>query len=241
MKSNERRQYRIRPASATDLSVAIKTEECLIPGDVVDLSAGGIGVLFEPDLDPCYHVGETLHVRLTSQHLSDYLAAPCRVSHVEEIEDGRVYGFEFVDSLGLLSCLPRELARLFNKRHALRVEPDPVNPIEVKVEGTNPAFEIKAYLRDFSTEGLSFRAPALAEFAMSTTKVVKVTFRLPGSRDALTFWSRIRHRSLVGDNICYGTFFDAERTQYFEEKQRTVAAHIMDVRNKAFGLLVRQQ
>jgi hypothetical protein len=241
--SDTRRQYRVTPASAGDLSVGILVEdgEPRVPGQVVDISAGGIAVLFGVQSPPVYEIGQTLLLEMTSPHLGDRMVTPALVDHREECSEGRLYGFEFLDRLGLLARLPAELAGLFNQRRICRVEPDPENPVLVTVEGIGVAFELQVFLRDLSTEGLSFRAPPLVEVALSKTRMVKVSFSLPDSPVPLRFQATIVHRDLIAGSICYGVCFYQERTPNFEEKQAKLEEYAHTCRERALAALAKQR
>ena len=240
--TDTRRQYRVSPISTDDLSIAIvvSRHRC-VPGRIVDVSAGGIGLLFDPQSDVVRRVGQTLWLRISSNYLSEPLTASAVILRRTEVEEGRLYGLEFFDSLGLLSDLPPEFAGLFNQRREHRIEPDPEHPIEVKVEGIDDlVFEVKAFLRDLSTEGLSFRAPPLAECVLSKTKVADVSFRLEEGSEELTFCGRIRHRDLVGDCICYGVCFLPELTDNFQVKRAKLETYVTERRQEALDLLAKQ-
>jgi hypothetical protein len=242
LKANQRRQYRVAPTSA-ELAVAVVLQypDNRLPGQIVDLSAGGIGVLFEQESSPIWEVGQTVLLELTSEHLGEPVVAPALVHHREEVGSKRQYGFEFVDPIGLQMRIPPELAAFFNQRRVDRVEPDPEHPIPVRIEGVTVPFEVKGFLRDFSTEGLSFRAPPLVEVALSKTKRIKISFGLPDSTTGLSFLSRIRHRDLIGGSICYGVCFDRESTPDFKEQQEKLEEYARACRQEALDSLAEQR
>ena len=198
-----------------------------------------MSVLFKHPFDPIRELGQTLFLHMTSEFFPEPLDVACWVQHRDEVEGGRLYGLEFVDPIGLLSRLPSTLYALFNQRDVVRIEPDPEHPIEVTIDGIGIDFQVTGFLRDLSTDGLSFRTLPLAEVVLSKVKWVKVTFRLPDSSEELTFSVRIRHRGLIGDSICYGTWFDDERTEEIETKQEILKEYITDHRQEAIDSLVQ--
>ena len=236
--TDERQQYQVSPAATGDLSVAVvRSPNEHVPGIVADLSARGMGVIFDREVELALSAGEIVHLQIGSKHLSEPCLVPCVTHRSEEVEGGRLYGFEFVDRTWFLSQFPSAFPTLFNRRHDYRVEPDPRHPIEVTVEGITASFEIKALLRDLSTEGLSFRASPLIPAALAKTKQIGVSFRLPDNPEPLRFLARIRHWDLIGDSICYGVLFDAEGTECFHLKQEALQTYITERRQEALNLL----
>ena len=106
----------------------------------------------------------------------------------------------------------------------------------MSIEGIASPFRLTGYLRDISSDGLSFRACPNAEVALSKTNDVNVSFTLPGA-ELLKFCVRIRHRDLIGYSSCYGTWFDDERTDDFREKQEVVVAFVAACRSESIDAM----
>ncbi|MCZ6792092.1 MAG: PilZ domain-containing protein [Planctomycetota bacterium] len=274
---DDRRQYRHYPDYKGQLSVVVVVaQERRAPQRIFNLSVGGMGVFFEHEHDPVYGLGSTVYVHMESPYLEGTLIAPCLVGHRMEMEGGRVYGFTFVDWIGLLSQIPRELAALFNQRGECRVEPLPDEPISITVEvpegqddetsseesaeepieepndprGEEPGEDeeqggardeklvsVEAEVHDFSPEGVSFRAGVDAEYVLSGSEQVRLTFTLPGDDEPLVLWAHILRRDLVGDHICYGTYLDEERTEDFKEQQLRLLRYATEVQRQSQGSL----
>lgn len=232
MSSDRRRQYRVSPDS-DELSVAVFRPGCEdVPGSVVDLSAGGMNLVFPHGVDPMYKIGEGLYIKMSSCFLQGPIVVPSQVHRRKETEDGQLYALVFLDWLGLLSRLPPELASMFNQRSSYRFEPPSDQTIEVRVDGLDSDVRIEGPLRDLSSHGLSFRAPLSAEETLAHAKAIEVSFVLPTRSEALDFHCQIRYRDLSGDQVCYGLFFDPERTERFEDKQAEVSCYLSACQKK---------
>lgn len=238
--SESRRQYRIRPEGAEKISVSlVLASGSVVPGRLVDASAGGVGVHVEAKSETAYRLGEQLSLQLSADQLPEPISAKVVVTRREDHDDGRSYGLELTDPDEFRSHLPAELVSVFNQRRVYRVEADPSHPIPVTVEGVDLPFELKAWLRDFSSEGISFRTALLAECALSKTDLVQTTFQLPQSKP-LTFGAKIQHRFINGDAICYGVTFLRSHTSDLLEKQAHIRQWVQDQQRKAVEELSTQ-
>ena len=224
-----RQRYRASPESPEQLSVtAIDSRGRRLPAQIVDLSAGGIGLFFARQIDPDLSIGDTIYLHISSPQLPRKLVALAQVCRGATFDWGHNYGFKFVDWIGLLSQIPPGLAPLFNQRSEWRVKLEPKHVVAVAIEG--PAASAKTYglvkgvLRDISPMGLSFRVKPDAEGVLSSSPLVHVSFVLPGSTEVLSFWARILHRETGGHSLCYGAMFDREATARFEEKQEKLVS-----------------
>lgn len=221
---DDRQRYRASPDSPEQLSVAaVDRAGRKVPAQVVDLSAGGIGLCFPTQADPNLQIGETVYLHLASSQLQRPLVALAQVCRGSTFDWGHNYGFKFVDWIGLLSQIPHALAPLFNQRSEWRVNMEAQGAIAVAIEVPPTASKkfgpVRGVLRDVSPMGLSFRVEPDAEEAISSSPLVHVSFALPGNREVLSFWARILHRETGEHSLCYGAMFDREATARFDQKQ----------------------
>ena len=230
--AEKRKYYRTRLPSPGELSACLIFQGKEYPGRITDVSASGMGLRFDGQLDPGCNTGEPVSLRLTSPHLNGPLSVPSQVVHIRDGRAGQIYGFGFLDWLGLRSALPPELTAIFNQRGEYRVEPDPDQPIEVLASGIDVYFEVQAQLRDISPAGMSFRAPSLVECVLRKSRHINISFLLPGESDPLTFVARICHRDLAGGHINYGLFFVEEDTENIAEKREVVLRYITERRRE---------
>jgi hypothetical protein len=230
---NKRKRYRVRPESTDDLTLAVaRTGKSSIAGRIADLSIEGVALFFDQRHDPVFALRDIVNLELSSKHLPEPLVVPSMVRHRSEVERGRLYGFEFVDWLGLLGKLPAALTGLFNQRGNYRVQPDPQNPVDVMIEGTLLPSPIQATLRDLSVAGISVQAAYTIENLLMKVELVQVSFELPFSPERLSFWGNIIHRDLIGQGICYGILFDDKRTPRFKKKQEVLIKYVSDRRQQ---------
>ena len=230
---DDRRQYRHLPDFRDYISVeVVRSEQRESPQRVCNLSVGGIGLFFQHHFDPIYQLGSTVYLHITSPNLDKKVVAPCLVTHRMESEDGRTYGFEFVDWIGLLSQISAELAAMFNQRGEFRVEPPADQVIGVCVEVPGEECAIRAEIQDLSPEGVCLRIQIKDEQLLSNCEEAKLFFSLPDSQELLTFRATILRRDLVGDHICYGTYLEEEGTEYFKEKQLKLIKYVTEVRQQ---------
>ena len=223
---SDRNSYRATLPSPEELSACVVCGQKEHAALITDISAAGIGLWFDEESDPHCNVGKSVVLRLMSPHLSAPLSVLCQVVHLRDREEGQVYGFGFLDWMGLRSALPERLAVAFNQRGDYRIEPDPNEPIGVIVTGVEVYFEVEAQLRDISVGGMSFRAESLAEFVLRKSRLVNVSFALPTHDTPLSFVARICHRDLAGGHINYGLFFIESETEMFAEQRETVLDYI---------------
>lgn len=221
------KRYHYRTSVSMDL-LSITAIDILgrkTPGHVFDLSAGGLGLFFVVQADPGYDLGTVLWLRMRSPFLLNPVVAPAQICRVSECDIGRMYGLRFLDWPELLSRIPPELARVFNRRGEHRTRIDTRRPVEIFVQGLpsmswEQVFQgMKGVLLDVSPTGLSFRVGTEAAEQIEPHRSVEVSFTLPSSTYEFTFWIQVLHCSRRPDGICCGALFDEERTEDFDEKQ----------------------
>ena len=230
-----RQRYRAFLDSPEQLSVtATDVQGRKLPAQLVDLSAGGIGLFFPTELDPKLDVGDTTYLHLAAPQLPRHLVALAQVSRGSTFDWGHTYGFKFVDWIGLLSQIPPDLAPLFNRRGQWRVTFEPKHVIRVAIEGPAAAAKdlrpVQGVLRDVSATGLSFRVRPDVEEAMSSFPLVHVSFVLPESSQVLSFWVRILHRDADENSVVYGAMFDQQATARFGEMQEKLLNSLQQMR-----------
>ena len=230
-----RERYRACLESPEQLSVTATDQRGRrLPAQLLDLSAGGIGLSFPTECDPKLDVGDTIYLRLASPQLPKTLVALAQVSRDSLFDWGHCYGFKFVDWIGLLSQIPPDLAPLFNRRGQLRVTFGSKHMIRVAIEGPAKSTEtfrpVQGVLRDVSATGLSFRVHPDAEEGMSACPFVHVSFLLPGNTKVLSFWVRILHRDADEDGLIYGAMFDQQATTGFDQKQEKLLSSLRQLK-----------
>jgi len=224
---NQRRKYRVKTSGKEGLAAAlILPDETTVPGRIRDLSASGVAVIFEGRRETVLPLREIVRLEFSAQALKEPVEAPCLVRHRAELDEGRLYGLEFVEPEKLLRKLPRALARLFNQRSTYRVQPPPGDMIKVVIEGKQLLSPIIGVLRDVSIHGISIQVPYMIENLLMKVEQVKAVFRLPGISEKLDFSGKIMHRHLIAGGIRYGLYFDPRRTPGFEKKRDALQKYV---------------
>jgi hypothetical protein len=203
-------------------------------GDPVDLSISGVGTRLVMSLGfaamscPALAVGQEVTLYLGLSEAERPLELPARVMNRTDEGELRRYGFQFTDREHLERQLPPALHRLFNRRYAYRVEPDPDSPIEVMLICTAPPLQVRARLVDISPDGMAFAVPLAAESALAAVDRLVACINLPGGRQPPRLGILIRNRSVLGNEVRYGVEFDLERTQDAQRQQAAVTRYVMD-------------
>lgn len=226
------KRVRYRTATSLDLLTvtAIDLEGRKTIGQVFDVSAGGIGFFVVSQTDPGYPLGQVLWLCMKSPLLRRPIIAPAQARQIAECDVGRMYGLGFLDWPGLLSQIPSQLARIFNRRREYRTRFDPERPVEIRVaEGlTASSWEhvfhgLKAVLLDISPTGLSFRVEVDVGQQVEPHQSLQVSFTLPNSTYRFTLWVQILHCQTGPDGVACGALFDTERTEEFDAQSEKLS------------------
>ena len=155
---------------------------------------------------------------------------PAFVRFRREEETVRRYGLEFLERDIVEQQLPPALARLFNRRGAFRVRPDPAAPISVTLEGFLSKGSVERTtvdLVDLSVTGMAVTVGTEFEKAFAGNVDVRVSLELPGYPDDINLGAVIHYRKLLGDGVHYGIGFDPERTANFARQRRAIMDYVV--------------
>ena len=194
-------------------------------GHVFDLSADGLGLFFDVQVDPAYAAGTVLWLCIKSPFLLRPIVAPAQIRRVAGCEIGRLYSFRLLEWPGLLSQIPSVAARVFNRRSEHRMKIDSGRPVQIAVQGLRAStwkqlFQgLKGALLEVSPNGLSFRVDSGIADRIEPRQSVEVSFTLPNSTYEFALWIQILRCAPRPDGLNCGALFDKERTECFKEKQ----------------------
>lgn len=235
MQMERRSQYRVTSEEVSSLHATIRTPGGVYSlGEPVDLSISGVGTQLLMSLGfaatscPTLVVGEEVTLYLGLSEAERPLELSARVMNRTDEGELRRYGFEFTDREQLECQLSPVLHRLFNRRHAYRIEPDPDSPIEVMLICASPTLQVRARLVDISTNGMAFDVPLDAESALAAVDRLVACVGLPGGGQPPRLGILTRNRSLLGNQVRHGVEFDLKRTQDAQRQQDAVARYVMD-------------
>lgn len=199
-------------------------------GEVTGVPRGGLGMRFPEVHVPQLPVGKQVVLALTSAHLGKTVELPAMVLSRVETDGFRHYSFQFNGRAAYSRQVAKEFYRLFNRRHADRVEPRLDERVEVHIEvfeqrdGRSP---LTVYLRDISATGIGIVATAEADYALADVECVRARINLPTHDTALSLVAWIRSRALEGDSIAYALQFDSQQSREFGAQQEAIMDYVM--------------
>lgn len=166
MNATKRRHYRVTGEDLNGINICLMVGSEPQPVHLIDISAAGAAIAFldakQSDVESLVRsTREAPVVRIESSRLQESLNITCRVAHVQEVAAGVVCGVAFLRRVDETFNLDRALLRVFNRRGAVRVEPDPKSPIDVRLSTPSGAVLASGTMRDMSLTGIGVAvAPA---------------------------------------------------------------------------------
>ncbi|MCH8151761.1 MAG: PilZ domain-containing protein [Planctomycetes bacterium] len=227
MRLERRAQYRTVVDESNALHVTLLDPEgSPFPALLLDVSASGAAAhFFAPDC-PTLPIGDRVDLVFTAERLKTPLTVAARVVHRSEDDGCRRYGFRFIEREQLEAKLYPVLRRLFNRRGAFRVAPEPEPRINVTLEGPFGP-RVEGALVDLSASGTRVGVKPVAELLFAKVRKVAISLSLPDSRGPVRMTGNIRHRRLVGAAIHYGLDFDPEQSENFAHQQKAIINYVM--------------
>ncbi|MCA9493816.1 MAG: PilZ domain-containing protein [Myxococcales bacterium] len=196
-----------------------------------DLTVHGCSVRLQNESPLHLGVGEELEIGLAHRQLVHEIKLRAMLTARREDIARRHLHLRFLDQDAANGLTHPELARLFNRRTALRVQPPSDTPIAVKVfppRESGAVFEL-APLVDVSTGGLAIDVSIAFERGLRNQDQIEVLFRLPHSEQALSAVARVRHRCLRPDGrVRYGLMFLAVDTLAFRPTYEAILAYVVE-------------
>ncbi len=219
-----RAHYRVSVDGTTDLRAAVRTPDGDRAGQLMDVSAAGAGMHFTGEDAPNLAVGDDVDLVFRSKRLNLTVAA--RVQHRTEHEDGRRYGFRFLQPQQFGAALPPGAREIFNRRRVGRIAPDPMCPVPVMLSPYPEGPPIEARLQDISELGAGVGVEGPREEGLRDTTEVRVTIELPDVAP-VQMVGYIRYRRLGGRRIFYGIEFDDELTDDWERQVEAIERYVI--------------
>ena len=189
------RRFKRRPTSSVqpfDIALQIPGAEPL-RGRCVDLSAGGCAARFHLAQDPNLAIGDALDLMVDTVARSRGLEATARVAHVRPDGDGVVYGFEFIDSPGLIERLKRFFTSFLNRNLERPIEPGPLDEIPVLLWWEGDGFETT--IQSISTTNLVVMLCEEGASRLQNITHLFVEFELPDDDAVLNGPATVAHRT----------------------------------------------
>ena len=226
--SEVRQAYRVRPATQEPIFACMECEGgSTIQGECIDLSIGGTGVEFEPTRYPELEMGDVCTLKIRTDSHPDAIRATCRVVGIQPLDNGGVrFGFQFVNRIELYAQLDEYYAVLFNRRRHVRgaIDPELRSPVQLEWNGGS----VTGIAHDVSEGGLGVTLPFHTAAALAKVTNVKVTFKLPKQKGAITCGATIKCRTKFENDCLVGLeFLPKGGIQEHLEAIRSYVAHYL--------------
>jgi len=200
--SDQREHYRRAQGGKATLGVRLilPTGET-VPGELMDVSAGGVAIKFEPSVVSILELESVYELRFTSLSRGSIKALASIRSGPRPNAPDR-FGFQFVDQGDLFRQLDDSFYKYFNRRRWVRAQPALDRRVVANVAFGDQALELDVH--NLSREGVSFIMPGdvAALLRADTSLVVKVP--VPKSDAVVTFYGLVRHSSVTPQGLRVG-------------------------------------
>lgn len=206
-RSDLRRHYRRAPGKKHALSAKLRCEnQDPVAGELIDLSAGGAGVLFTGDRDPDLDPKQPVQLSFTSLvHGGEVVVDALVTSGRDAEEGGRRYGFQFEDAEGLFRQLDTYYFKFFNRRRAMRVRPELGKKLRATLAFGPGAMDVS--LTNFSADGFGIAMTPEKAGMLEGVEEVTCTFKLPKLEEPICWPARAVHLTPLASGVLFGAVF----------------------------------
>jgi hypothetical protein len=177
-----------------------------VPGCLRDLNIDGSGILVPRVLIPKLKKGD--QVLFTVQHHEHgwLVQTPAEVVRCAPQDSHEMLlGLRFVNSGNLYSQLDDAMGQYFNRREKSRVTPSVFETLDVHI--AVGATKILGSIYDLSPDGMGIGMPYVQGLELKPGADLKIRFKLPGSRKAMTGKVQVRQRHVLGGVAYLGILF----------------------------------
>lgn len=233
MTASQRRHYRVTGDDLNGIEVTMKVGEHRRPVHLMDISAAGAAIAFleakRGDVESLLRSSRDVPtVRIVSGRLTSSLDIPCRIAHVQEVSSGVVCGVAFLRRIDETLNLDRALLRIFNRRGAVRVEPDAKQAINVAIDDAKGSPIAAGFLRDLSLTGIGVTVPPDRMAAVPNGTHVRLRFSVDGEPfdlNATVRFGKVNTVVLPGDVVPHevgmlGIEFDENARNHPDTRKR---------------------
>ncbi len=202
-----RQHYRRQPRKKDSLGAKLTLlDGRTASGDLVDASAGGVGVQVTPDRDPELEEGAQVVLTLSSLHHGTQLQTGAVICSRREVDGNVRYGLAFVDAERLFENLDNYFVRFLNRRNVVRVRP--ALDVKLKARVMNEGREETLIVHDLSMAGIGLAVTAQNLVWFEKTETFDVHVKLPKMAGEFTWPAQNVHVTSVGDAHRAGLQFD---------------------------------
>lgn len=180
--------------------MALPTGE-VVPGELIDVSAGGAAIRFEADLTSILELETLYELRFTSLTRGNIRVQAAVRSGPREGAPNR-FGFQFIDPSELFRQLDESFYKYFNRRRWVRAQPALDRRVKAEVAFAESAIDLDVH--DLSREGVSFIMPDDVAAMIESDTSLEVTITVPRTDSAVTFYGLVRHKSATPQGLRVG-------------------------------------
>jgi hypothetical protein len=200
--ADQREHYRRTAGQKPTLGVKVvlQTGEVL-PGELLDVSAGGAAVRFNTDLTAALKVGSSCELRFTSLTKGN-IKVQAVVRSCPRADAPNRFGFQIPDQADLFRQLDESFYKYFNRRRWARAQPALDRHVIAEVAIGETSTELDVF--DLSREGVSFMVPADVAESIQADTSLQVTIPVPRVDIAVTFYGLVRHRTATTQGLRVG-------------------------------------
>ncbi len=209
--TEQRRFYRRKQGKKHTLSVKLEVKDgAPVPGELIDVSAGGVAMTFADDIDPNLDTGETLTLAFSAMVHGGRVMAHAKVLNISRGESAPIYHLEFTDAHELFAQLDAFYLKFFNRRRLHRVRPALDTRLAGDLHFGMGTMAIK--INDISLDGFGVRLSAANGSMLTDVKELDVAFKLPGTPTPIRWKARRMHITTLVHGVGFGTHFIPEQT-----------------------------
>ena len=183
MQTTKRRHYRVTGNDLDGISVSLQIADQSKPVHLIDISSAGAALAFigAEKTQVASLFGTTLRppvIEISARELGENINIPCRVAHLQQVAAGVICGVAFLREIDDSFNLDQALLRVFNRRGAVRVEPDPQVPVQVYIQSPDGKALCSGLLRDLSLTGLGIAVAPVDMKLLPKESEVRLSFEL---------------------------------------------------------------
>ncbi len=226
MEKKPRAKERVQLITGVLRVTLFDNEAGMIDGDVCNVSACGAGIHILPDKLPSLNVGQETVLSFHRPGARQHVTTRAVLRHSVALQGAMHYGFEFVQPEKIRNQLKGgervQLCSLFNARGSSRVDLDSTNPLMTMLETEDGTVHSLMRVVNLSSSGMAVQHEGELVAALAGVQRVKVTFPNPMDGKPISFQCTPRGSRSAGAHHHLGLEFDAERTQGFEPKRKSI-------------------
>jgi hypothetical protein len=239
MSVSKRRQYRVTGEDLDGILVALRVGEQDTPVQLIDISAAGAALAFadteKPQVEALLRsTRQPPVVIIDSGALEEELTIQCRFAHIQAVPAGVICGVAFLRQIDDTFNLEGALLRIFNRRGAVRIEPDPDVQLVIHLETPSGNALGQGRLKDLSLTGLGILvSPDQMKTLPNGTNIMlrfslrEEAFEMPATVRFGTVRTELRPGGLAPEDVgVAGLEFDAKARNNANNRKR-LASWIM--------------